>query len=202
MNCKHCGAALVEGANFCMKCGTKVEKEIHCHACGTLLPEDAGFCFKCGVRQALKGDGEYDVVVSSLDEWVFNQREELIDKNAVTSLMVAEGMTECPNFWGLKSLRRVSLPSTLKRICSKAFCETAVERLEIPDGVTEIGSHAFEACKQLQHVHLPKNLQRISRFAFYDCNEAELCVEYRSCYMHASDVMSHLEEEGIEVIFD
>ena len=31
MNCKHCGAALVEGANFCMKCGAKVEKEIHCH---------------------------------------------------------------------------------------------------------------------------------------------------------------------------
>lgn len=48
MQCKKCGAELMDGAKFCMKCGTKVEQEILCPQCGTKLPADAAFCFSCG----------------------------------------------------------------------------------------------------------------------------------------------------------
>ena len=121
---------------------------------------------------------------------------------SITSIKVAEGITECPTFWGMKNLRKVSLPSTLKEIPGRAFIMTGVERLDIPDGVTWIGSHAFEACENLTHIHLPYHLQRISGFAFFDCKMDELCVEYNSRYMHANTCMQYLKEAGVEVEYD
>jgi len=206
MNCKQCGAQLHPEANFCMKCGAKVEKEIRCYACGATVPEDAAFCFKCGInlKEMKEQAAGYDYYVTDMPAWVMAKAEEdWPEKEAsITSLKVAEGMTACPNFWGMKKLRTVSLPSTLKEICGKAFCMTAVERLDIPDGVTEIGSHAFEACKSLRHVHLPNSLQRISYFAFFDCNEDELWVDYRSCHMPVGRAMEHLKEEGVTLTYD
>lgn len=201
MNCKKCGAELHPEANFCMKCGAKVEKEIFCHACGTTLPEDAAFCFKCGANLQAKQDDAagYDYYVTDLDKHVWNLEEDV--RNTATSAKVAEGMTVCPSFFGWTKLRTVSLPATLQRIGRQCFCETAVERLEIPDGVTEIGSHAFEACKNLKHIHLPRNLRRISMFAFFDCSD-ELCVEYRGTYMRTATCMHYLEEAGVDVVFD
>lgn len=206
MNCKKCGTELHPEANFCMQCGAKVEKEVGCHFCGAQVPESAAFCFKCGanLREKPEVSDDYDYYVDSMIDWVQAQARDnwMEESKNITSVKVAEGMTECPNFWGLKALRTVCLPSTLERICGKAFCETAVERLEIPDGVTEIGSHAFEACKNLKHIKLPNNLRRISQFAFFACNEDELCVEYRSSYMHAATCMYYLEEAGVDVVFD
>ena len=37
-----------ESANFCLECGTKVEKELICPSCGIRLPEGAKFCLECG----------------------------------------------------------------------------------------------------------------------------------------------------------
>jgi len=205
MKCKSCGAELHPEANFCMKCGAKVEKEFPCAACGAMLPEDAAFCFRCGASQSkLKDDGAgYDYYVADLEAHVFSgYNDGSLDKTAVTSAKVAEGMTICPSFFGWTNLKTVSLPSTLERVGKQVFCLTAVERLDIPDSVTEIGSHAFEACKSLQHVHLPNNLQRISYFAFFDCNEDELWVDYRSCHMPVGRVMEHLKEEGVTITYD
>ncbi len=46
--CKKCGAELLEGACFCMKCGSKVENEVICSKCGIKLPQGALYCYKCG----------------------------------------------------------------------------------------------------------------------------------------------------------
>ncbi len=49
--CKHCGAALEEGAQFCPSCGSKVEAEApkkFCSGCGAELAPGARFCKKCG----------------------------------------------------------------------------------------------------------------------------------------------------------
>lgn len=48
--CKSCGAELLEGAAFCMKCGSKVETESVCPNCGEKLMEGAAFCMKCGTK--------------------------------------------------------------------------------------------------------------------------------------------------------
>lgn len=205
MNCKKCGAELHPQANFCMSCGAKVEPEIACYACGAMLPESAAFCFRCGADLKAKREeaAEYDYDITDPGQWAKARAQGEIPDNApITSIKVAEGITVCPSFWGMKNLRKVSLPSTLSEIPGRAFIMTGVERLDIPDGVTWIGSHAFEACKNLKHIHLSNNLQRISQFAFFDCKEDELCVEYRSHYMHASTCMHYLEEAGVDVEFD
>ena len=205
MNCKKCGALLPANANFSMTCGAKVEPEIACYACGASMPVDAAFCFQCGANLKAKREeaAEFDYYITDPDQWA-NARAngEIPDNSEITSIKVAEGITACPSFWGMKNLRTVSLPSTLETIGGRAFIMTGVERLDIPDGVTEIGSHAFEACENLKHIHLPRNLSRISRFAFFDCNEEELCVEHCSCYMPARIAMERLEESGVDVVFD
>lgn len=50
--CK-CGAMIPQDANFCLKCGTKVEKVTYCTKCGEQMPKDANFCAKCGERRTL-----------------------------------------------------------------------------------------------------------------------------------------------------
>ena len=48
MKCVKCGQQLVEGAAFCMFCGTKAGKI--CPKCGQELPDIAMFCYKCGAN--------------------------------------------------------------------------------------------------------------------------------------------------------
>jgi hypothetical protein len=57
MKCKVCNADIVEGANFCLMCGAKVEREIFCSQCGTKLPEGSRFCFSCGAKVDINGAG-------------------------------------------------------------------------------------------------------------------------------------------------
>ncbi|MFZ3079610.1 MAG: zinc ribbon domain-containing protein [Bellilinea sp.] len=46
--CENCQAPLVEGANFCMKCGTMVTKEF-CPHCGKPVGAGDSFCPACGL---------------------------------------------------------------------------------------------------------------------------------------------------------
>ena len=48
MKCSVCGKELVEGAAFCMFCGSPTEKT--CPNCSAKLPADAVFCYKCGSK--------------------------------------------------------------------------------------------------------------------------------------------------------
>ncbi len=41
--------------------------------------------------------------------------------------------------------------------------------VEIPEGITNIRSYAFEDCPNLETVYCPKSLERIDEKAFYDC---------------------------------
>ncbi len=49
--CENCQAPLVEGANFCMKCGTMVTKEF-CPHCGKPVGVGDSFCPACGLSLA------------------------------------------------------------------------------------------------------------------------------------------------------
>ena len=50
MLCVNCNTKMIEGANFCMNCGSEAIKEIRCKGCNEVLPKEAKFCFKCGVK--------------------------------------------------------------------------------------------------------------------------------------------------------
>lgn len=44
-----------------------------------------------------------------------------------------------------------------------------IVKVEFPEGVEEIGNHAFENCVNLEEVVCPKSLKRIGESAFEDC---------------------------------
>lgn len=86
------------------------------------------------------------------------------------------GVTEIPDyaFMGCTSLRRVSLPQTLKKIGFQAFSECAsLEIINFPDSLEDIGSNSFAYCRSLNHVLFPKNLKHIGHNAFSFCESLE-----------------------------
>lgn len=48
MNCKRCGAELLDTDTFCVKCGQRVDEALRCPNCGEELREGTKFCHKCG----------------------------------------------------------------------------------------------------------------------------------------------------------
>ena len=65
MKCSVCGKELVEGAAFCMFCGSPTEKI--CPNCGTKLPADATFCYKCGTKVGEMPSDEEQPVINTSD---------------------------------------------------------------------------------------------------------------------------------------
>ena len=51
--CKKCGAELLEGQEFCTKCGTPAITKPTCSKCGAELNEGQEFCPKCGQKVGL-----------------------------------------------------------------------------------------------------------------------------------------------------
>ena len=64
------------------------------------------------------------------------------------------------------SLKTFEVPSCVKSIGEYAFSETAIESIDIPEGVVEIGRAAFLKADKLKRVQLPTTLKSIGEFAF------------------------------------
>ena len=63
----------------------------------------------------------------------------------------------------------ISLPSSMKYICSNAFSRVGVTSLTIPNHVVTIGSSAFEDCYKLSRITIPSSVTSIGFQAFFRC---------------------------------
>lgn len=66
-------------------------------------------------------------------------------------------------------LQSVKLPKGLKAIGMKAFHNTALTEIEIPEGVTFLGGYAFAFCKALKKATVPGSVKMIENYAFLGC---------------------------------
>ncbi len=75
----------------------------------------------------------------------------------------------------INSIECSSVPSGMKTIFIKEgteiipeafFKDSDIEYVYIPDSVKIIESHAFEGCKKLESIILPKNLEKIGNYVF------------------------------------
>lgn len=64
-------------------------------------------------------------------------------------------------FRDCKSLTSITLEKGLKTIDSYAFCNTNVDKLDVPEGVTQIAAASFMDCKNLASVNIPSTVSSI-----------------------------------------
>lgn len=97
-------------------------------------------------------------------------------------------------FSGLKSVKRITLPDSIKEIGSNAFrnCKklnsiniptnisiinegtfagTGIKSIDIPDNIRIIENGAFAACSNLEEIYLPPNIEKIGDYVFRGCRE-------------------------------
>lgn len=112
-----------------------------------------------------------------------------------TIAVVPEGIVDIPPyaFLGCASIRKISLPKSLRKIGEGAFREcgslrelviprgvtelprymcawdTLLSKVELPFGLQDIGSHAFAYCESLESVNIPKTVTHIGSNAFSFC---------------------------------
>ncbi|MGN1264072.1 MAG: leucine-rich repeat domain-containing protein [Prevotella sp.] len=79
------------------------------------------------------------------------------------SITLPEGIEEIPSycFDYCTSLNSINIPSTVKRIGSKAFSSTALTSITLPDGLESIESFAFEFCN-IDEIELPVSCRNMN----------------------------------------
>ena len=96
---------------------------------------------------------------------------ESVEYDGITSIVVDAGYD---TFKGCV-LEKVVFPSTIS--CISGFYEASVKEVVIPEGAEYIGQSAFQGCKNLKTLHLPKSIKNIESNAFADCDIEEINFE-------------------------
>jgi hypothetical protein len=85
-------------------------------------------------------------------------------------LFFPAGVEDIPGicFCGVKNLRKLTLPSTLKTISEFAFRSADVKNVVFPDGLESVGYYAFMFSK-IEDVYLPDSCNKLSERSFAEC---------------------------------
>ena len=65
----------------------------------------------------------------------------------------------------------VTVPAHITDIYAEAFAGLSITKIILPDGVKTIGAYAFYECEALEEINLPTTLVEIGERAFYYCSE-------------------------------
>ena len=108
--------------------------------------------------------------VTSLGDNVFAGRNKITEvKFEAGSQLKTIGTS---SFEGCTALEKIDLPEGLQSIEGRAFSGcTALQNIKLPSSLTNIGYKAFADCTSLKSIDLPKGLQSIGGSAFANCNQ-------------------------------
>lgn len=83
----------------------------------------------------------------------------------IKKVVIKKGVTTISKnaFKNCKKLKKVQLPSTLKKISGYALYNTALTNVTIPNSVKYIGNYSFYKCKKLKKVSTPADLYAYNR---------------------------------------
>ncbi len=99
-------------------------------------------------------------------------------------------------FQGYDKLEKVTIPNSITEIGSSAFSGCVkLEKISIPKSVTTIGSYAFEGCQKLKKISIPKSVTYIGAYAFSDTDVIQNSrgVHYVGKWVVGHDSVSPLE---------
>ena len=107
-------------------------------------------------------DNPYFILLRALDKNItyceINNRCKTIHSNA---------------FKDCTALKTISFGSNVVEIGAYAFRNSGLETVTLPESVTDICFCAFENCKNLTQIQLPRNLHSIHQYLFQGCNSLE-----------------------------
>ena len=78
-----------------------------------------------------------------------------------------------PKAFAGSQLKEIEIPSGVISIGSAFDGCWKLEKITLPDTITEIGAEAFSECEALKEINLPSNLASIYYHAFYECKKLE-----------------------------
>ena len=73
-------------------------------------------------------------------------------------------------FSSCKSLTDINIPKKLQNIGASAFSGIAISKIDFPDTLKTIGSHAFGVCTKLREAIIPEGVTKIGEYAFGECS--------------------------------
>lgn len=124
---------------------------------------EADFIIKDGVLLEYVGNAKDVIIpagVTSIDKDVFDDKE-------IASVVIPDGVTEIKEWTFFQSsLESIEIPQSVVSIGMGAFCESNLKKVILPDDIAIIPKRAFDSCKDLTEVKLPKNLLYINPEAF------------------------------------
>ena len=74
----------------------------------------------------------------------------------------------------------VVIPEYIEANGEQIAVKETIKSVTIPDGVTTIGSSAFEGCSSLTSIYIPDSVTTIGDYAFRDCSNLTICCEESS----------------------
>ncbi|GMI01325.1 hypothetical protein TrVE_jg13022 [Triparma verrucosa] len=75
---------------------------------------------------------------------------------------------------GMKEVTKVVFLLNITKVGYAAcYYASILVVVDIPEGITIIGSHSFEFCKSLKDIKFPKSLTKIVSYSFFECSSLE-----------------------------
>lgn len=89
---------------------------------------------------------------------------------AVDGVLYTADMTRLVAYPVAAEATSFTVPDSVKYISQGAFTGSHLTRVELPDGLEQIGTYAFGYCQVLTDIRLPNSLTAIASMAFKDCD--------------------------------
>ena len=128
--------------------------------------------FSASAKTVNYGDFVFDVKTSSATLLEYKGKAaDVTIPSKVSGVYVTEIGNEA--FWCVKTMKTLSIPSTVTKIGTAAFNEcTSLTKVVIPGKVKSIGESAFWYCTGLKTIVLPQSVTAIGKNAFKGCSKA------------------------------
>ena len=91
--------------------------------------------------------------------------------DCVDGFIISEGGTRLVRYYRNKEI--INIPSGIKIIEEKAFYNSSIEKVVMPEGLKKIMPSAFSYCRNLKNADIPTSVDEIGEDAFYCCESLE-----------------------------
>lgn len=140
---------------------------------------------------------EFPDTLESIDETAFAKCENLKVLDLSNTKLI-EISHNC--FARCTGIDIVELPSSLKHIRAGAFFQSGLMYVNIPDGVTHIHTYAFQDCKYLETIVLPKSIELIDDNVFNGCDKLKEVNVVKGSYAEGW-AREHLSHKGVKIYY-